>query len=49
MANSLKKTLKEGYSRLKKVLKKVIAPKKEQALPSLVLQPVKNRNYPGNY
>jgi hypothetical protein len=45
MAKSFKKTLKEGYNRLKKVLKKVIEPKKEQAMPSLILEPVRNRNY----
>lgn len=45
MAKSFKKTLKEEYNRLKKVLDKMINPRKEQAFPSLVLQPVKNRKY----
>jgi hypothetical protein len=49
MAKSLKKTIKEGYNRLKKVLEKAMPPKKEQAMPSLILQPVRNRNYPNNY
>lgn len=46
MAKSFKKTIKEEYNRLKKVLDKMINPKKEQAFPSLVLQPVKNRKFP---
>lgn len=45
MAKTLKKTIKEEYNRLKKVLEKIIKPEKEQSFPSLVLQPVKNRNY----
>lgn len=45
MAKSLKKSLKEEYNRLKRVLEKIVNPKKEQAYPSLVLQPVKNRKY----
>jgi hypothetical protein len=49
MANSLKKTIREGYNRLKKVIEKAITPKKEHAMPSLILEPVKNRQYPKNY
>lgn len=45
MAKSFKKALKEEYNRLKKVLDKIVNPKKDQAMPSLVLQPVKNRKF----
>ncbi|MCX6317464.1 MAG: hypothetical protein NTW29_09255 [Bacteroidetes bacterium] len=48
MAKSFKKALKEEYQRLKKAFDKMVNPKKDQAMPSLVLQPVKNRRFPGN-
>lgn len=41
MANNTNKVLKEGYGRLKKILEKIINPKKEE--PQLVLQPIRNR------
>ena len=40
MANK-NKVLKEGYGRLKKILEKIMNPKKEQ--PQLVLQPIRNQ------
>jgi hypothetical protein len=40
-----KKTLQEGYSSLKKVLEKIIKPNKKQAIPQLVLQPVRDKKY----
>jgi hypothetical protein len=40
MAKSVKNILKEEYSRLKKVMEKIMNPGKQQ--PQLVLQPVKN-------
>lgn len=40
MAKSLKKMLQEEYSSLKKAMEKIIKPKKKEALPQLVLQPV---------
>jgi tRNA A22 N-methylase len=45
MANNTNKILRDGYDRLKKTLEKIIKPKKEQAQPQLVLQPVRNRKY----
>ena len=45
MANNTRKVLQEGYSRLKRLLKKIINPNKEQAMPQLVLQPVRNEKY----
>lgn len=44
MAKSVKKVMREEYDRLKKVLEKMIKPRKEQNFPSLVLQPVRNKN-----
>jgi hypothetical protein len=41
MANNTNKVLREGYGRLKKILEKMINPKKEQ--PQLVLQPIRNQ------
>ncbi len=43
MANHTNKVLREGYDRLKKILKKIIRPDKEQAQPQLVLQPIRNQ------
>ena len=44
MARSVKKVLQEQYGRLKKVMEKIIKPKKEEPVPQLVLQPVRNKN-----
>lgn len=44
MAKTVKKVLQEEYSRLKKVVEKLIKPKKELAAPQLILQPVRNKN-----
>jgi len=41
MANYTNKVLKEGWGRLKKILEKIINPKKEE--PQLVLQPIRNQ------
>jgi hypothetical protein len=45
MARNTRKVLQEGYSRLKKLLEKTMNPKKEQAMPQLALQPIKNKKY----
>ncbi len=45
MAKSVKKMLQEEYSRLKKAMEKIIKPKKQEALPQLVLQPVREKKY----
>jgi len=45
MANITNKVMKEGYGRLKKILEKLIKPKKEQPQPQLVLQPIRNKKY----
>ncbi|MCY7311678.1 MAG: hypothetical protein SGI96_17685 [Bacteroidota bacterium] len=34
--------LKKQYSRLKKAIEKIISPKRQQRLPQLILQPVRN-------
>ncbi len=44
MARSVKKVLQEQYDRLKRVMEKIIKPKKEEPVPQLVLQPVRNKN-----
>lgn len=44
MAKTVKKALQEEYSRLKKAFDKLIKPKKEQAAPQLVLQPIRTKN-----
>ena len=44
MAKSVNKVLKEGYNRLKKAMEKMMKPNKQEAWPSLVLQPVKTKN-----
>jgi len=46
MANT-KKILKEQYNRLKKAFEKIIRPGKQQSLPQLVLQPVRNKHMRG--
>lgn len=38
-----KQTMREGYNKLKKNLEKIIKPDKEQVIPQLVLQPVRNK------
>ncbi|MBL7747817.1 MAG: hypothetical protein JNM19_10345 [Chitinophagaceae bacterium] len=49
MSKSVKKAMREEYNRLKKVLEKILQPKKEQSMPSLVLQPVRNKKHPQGY
>lgn len=39
------KTLREGFNRLKKALERIIKPNKKQAMPQLVLQPVRHKKY----
>lgn len=43
MAGKMKKSLQEGFNRLKKALKKALAPGNDNAMPQLILQPYKNR------
>lgn len=43
MSDKMRKSLQEKFNRLKKVLKKVLAPQKEESLPQLILQPYKNK------
>ncbi len=45
MGQNVKKVMQEEYNRLKKVMEKLIKPKKDQRLPSLILAPVKNKKY----
>ena len=45
MGKSVKKVLKEEYDRLKKVMKNIVNPKKQDAIPSMVLQPVRQKKY----
>ncbi len=45
MAKSVKKELNAAYSRLKKVIEKILTPKKEESMSQLVLQPVRNKKY----
>jgi hypothetical protein len=45
MANTTKKILREGYNRLKKTLERISKPNKDQALPQLALQPIRNKKY----
>jgi len=42
MPHTIKKTLGEEYSRLKKVVEKILSPK-SQPLPQLLLQPCRNK------
>ncbi len=42
MAKSVKKELNAAYNRLKKVMEKILTPKREEAMSQLVLQPVRN-------
>jgi hypothetical protein len=43
MPDKMRKKLQEKYNRLKKTLKKVLFPQKEESLPQLILQPYKNK------
>jgi hypothetical protein len=43
MDKSVKKELKEAYSRLKKVMEKIINPNKTGSVSQLVLQPIRNK------
>ncbi len=43
MSGKVKKSLQEGFNRLKKALKKALSPGNENTVPQLVLQPYKNR------
>lgn len=43
MSRSVKKALKEEYNRLRKIFDRLVKPKKEQGMPSWVLQPVKDK------
>jgi hypothetical protein len=42
MSDTMKKSLQEKYNRLKKALKKVLLPQKQES-PQLILQPYKNK------
>lgn len=44
MSSKIKRSLQEGFNRLKKALKKALSPEKENATPQLILQPYKIRN-----
>jgi hypothetical protein len=44
MSDKLRKNLQEKYNRLKKVLKRVLAPQREESLPQLILQPYKKNS-----
>jgi hypothetical protein len=43
MADNMRKNLQKKYNRLKKALKKVLSPNREEALPQLILQPYRNK------
>lgn len=43
MSDKLRKNLQEKYNRLKKVLKRVLSPRREESLPQLILQPYKKK------
>jgi len=47
MSGKLKNALKEEYNRIRRAMEKILNPAGKQAMPSLVLQPVKNRKLPG--
>lgn len=42
MSKKARKILKEEYKRLKKAFEKIMKPGREQALPPVLLQPVRN-------
>jgi len=43
MSQVIKKSLQEGYNRLKKALKKAFPDKQQNRFPQLVLQPYRNK------
>jgi hypothetical protein len=43
MPNTVKQTLREEYTRLKKVFEKIIKPGRKKQQPQLVLQPYRNQ------
>ncbi|HKZ64854.1 MAG TPA: hypothetical protein VJ111_00795 [Chitinophagaceae bacterium] len=43
MSDKMRKSLQEGYNRLKKALKKALSPQREKAMPQLILQPYRNK------
>lgn len=45
MSRSVKKVLREEYTRLKNAMEKMIRPKKQEPIPQLVLQPVRDKKY----
>lgn len=45
MSQTLKKVLREEYTRLKNAMEKMIRPNKQEAMPQLVLQPVRDKKY----
>ncbi|MDZ4794966.1 MAG: hypothetical protein SGI83_11860 [Bacteroidota bacterium] len=42
MAKSVKKELQSAFNRLKRVMEKILTPKREGAVSQLILQPVRN-------
>jgi hypothetical protein len=45
MAKTVKKVLQEEYRRLKNAMEKLIKPKNQEAVPQLILQPVRDKKY----
>jgi len=45
MSQVLKKSLQEGYNRLKKALKKTFPGKQQNSYPQLILQPYRNKRW----
>jgi hypothetical protein len=43
MSDKMRKKLQERFNRLKKALKKALSLQREETMPELVLQPIKNR------
>jgi hypothetical protein len=43
MGQSIKKTLQKEYSHLKKVIEKILTPKKERGLSPLAMQPLRRQ------
>lgn len=48
MSNTAKKILNQEYDRLKNAVKKMLKPQRKEPVPQLVLQPLRNRNFPGH-
>jgi hypothetical protein len=46
MSNTAKKILKQEYERLKNALRKILKPERKDPVPQLVLQPLRNRDFP---